>query len=167
MCQLSSDKIGVEHTLFTGNSGPQYFCELKSLQNHNLLKGAAWLTPVPPLCFLFLSAFLLFAYISLCFFKTSHEANVYCSSVPTGDQSLSYIHCLPRRNSRDWSVEHITKDRIGQPEVCILNYCLASYSCAVRNINSKVWEWIDRCHNPHAQQIDRNESSWGTLQANP
>lgn len=48
--------------------------------------------------------------------RTSHETNVYCTSVPTGDQSLSYIHCLPRRNSRDWSVEHITKDRIGQPE---------------------------------------------------
>lgn len=53
MCQLSSDKIGVEHTLFTGNSGPQYLCELKSLQNHNLLKGAAWLTPVPPSLFSF------------------------------------------------------------------------------------------------------------------
>nr|XP_048309412.1 uncharacterized protein C1orf87 homolog isoform X2 [Myodes glareolus] len=48
--------------------------------------------------------------------QTSHEANVYCSSVPTGDQSLSYIHCLPRRNSRDLSVEHITKNRMGQPE---------------------------------------------------
>lgn len=127
---MSTDKIGVGNAFFTGNSGPQYLRELKSLQNCYLLKGAPWLTPVPPSCFLFLSAFLPFDYISLCFFKTSHEANVYCSSVPTGDQSLSYIHCLPRRNSRDLSVEHITKNRMGQPEVCILNYCLVSYSCA-------------------------------------
>ncbi|XP_049992381.1 uncharacterized protein C1orf87 homolog isoform X1 [Alexandromys fortis] len=48
--------------------------------------------------------------------RTSHEANVYCSSVPTGDQSLSYMHYLPRRKSRDCSLEHITKERIGQPE---------------------------------------------------
>ncbi|CAH6790549.1 Gm12695 [Phodopus roborovskii] len=48
--------------------------------------------------------------------RISHDANVYCSSVPTGDQSLSYIHCLPRRKSRDWSLEHITKDSSGQPK---------------------------------------------------
>ncbi|XP_041507094.1 uncharacterized protein C1orf87 homolog [Microtus oregoni] len=48
--------------------------------------------------------------------RTSHEANVYCSSVPTGDQSLSYMHYLPTRKSRDCSLEHITKERIGQPE---------------------------------------------------
>lgn len=69
MCQLSSDKIGVEHTLFTGNSGPQYFCELKSLQNHNLLKGAAWLTPVSPLfvffSFLLFCSLLIFLFVSL------------------------------------------------------------------------------------------------------
>ncbi|KAL6085569.1 hypothetical protein STEG23_007313, partial [Scotinomys teguina] len=48
--------------------------------------------------------------------RISHESNVYCSSVPTGDQSLSYIHCFPRRKSRDWSLEHIAKDSSGQPE---------------------------------------------------
>lgn len=69
------------------------------------------------------------SYICLCIFKASHEANVYCSSVPTGDQSLSYMHCLPRRKSRDWSLERETKDRIGQPEVCTLNYWLVLYSC--------------------------------------
>ncbi|CAO2588165.1 Uncharacterized protein C1orf87 homolog, partial [Lemmus lemmus] len=48
--------------------------------------------------------------------RTSHEANIYCSSVPTGDQSQSYIHYLPRRKSRDCSLGHRTKDRTGQPE---------------------------------------------------
>ncbi|XP_057640561.1 uncharacterized protein C1orf87 homolog [Chionomys nivalis] len=52
--------------------------------------------------------------------RTSHEANVYCSSVPTGDQSLSYMHYLPRRKSRDCSLEHITKERTGQPEETVL-----------------------------------------------
>ncbi|XP_006974092.1 uncharacterized protein C1orf87 homolog isoform X1 [Peromyscus maniculatus bairdii] len=51
--------------------------------------------------------------------RISHEANVYCSSVPTGDQSLSYIHCHPSRKSRDWSLEHITKDSSEQPEEII------------------------------------------------
>ncbi|XP_064349597.1 uncharacterized protein C1orf87 homolog [Camelus dromedarius] len=48
--------------------------------------------------------------------KVSNQANVYCSSVPTGDQSLSYIHGLPRRNLRDWSVKQMTKSSFGQPE---------------------------------------------------
>ncbi|KAL1776244.1 hypothetical protein HispidOSU_003742 [Sigmodon hispidus] len=48
--------------------------------------------------------------------RISHETNAYCSSVPTGDQSLSYIHCLPRRKSRDWSLKHITKDSSEQLE---------------------------------------------------
>ncbi|XP_051020409.1 uncharacterized protein C1orf87 homolog [Acomys russatus] len=48
--------------------------------------------------------------------RISHEANVHCSSVPTGDQSLSYIHCLPRRKSGDWSLEHTAKDSSGHSE---------------------------------------------------
>ncbi|ERE83052.1 EF-hand-like domain containing protein [Cricetulus griseus] len=48
--------------------------------------------------------------------RISHDGNVYCSSAPTSDQSLSYIHCLPRRKSRDWSLEHITKEISSQPE---------------------------------------------------
>ncbi|XP_040613073.1 uncharacterized protein C1orf87 homolog isoform X2 [Mesocricetus auratus] len=48
--------------------------------------------------------------------QISQDAKVYCSSVPTGDQTLSYIHGLPRRKSRDWSLEHITKDSSGQTE---------------------------------------------------
>ncbi|XP_072831879.1 uncharacterized protein C1orf87 homolog isoform X8 [Vicugna pacos] len=44
------------------------------------------------------------------------KANIYCSSVPTGDQSLSYIHGLPRRNLRDWSLEQMAKSSSGQPE---------------------------------------------------
>ncbi|XP_017449066.1 uncharacterized protein C1orf87 homolog isoform X1 [Rattus norvegicus] len=43
----------------------------------------------------------------------SHGANVHCSSVPAGDQSLSYMHSLPRRKSIDWCLEN-TKDNSGQ-----------------------------------------------------
>ncbi|XP_070259458.1 uncharacterized protein C1orf87 homolog isoform X2 [Myotis yumanensis] len=42
------------------------------------------------------------------------KANVYCSSVPTGDQSLSYIHGLPRSKLRDWSLEQMGSS--DQPE---------------------------------------------------
>ncbi|XP_006862567.1 PREDICTED: uncharacterized protein C1orf87 homolog [Chrysochloris asiatica] len=44
------------------------------------------------------------------------KANVHCSSVPTGDQSLSYIHGLPRRNFRDWSLEQMAREGSEQPE---------------------------------------------------
>ncbi|KAM7099282.1 uncharacterized protein C1orf87 homolog isoform 5-T5 [Molossus nigricans] len=45
------------------------------------------------------------------------QANVYCSSVPTGDQSLSYIHGLPRRKRRDWPLEQMARGGSHQPEV--------------------------------------------------
>ncbi|XP_021016775.1 uncharacterized protein C1orf87 homolog [Mus caroli] len=48
--------------------------------------------------------------------RTSYEANVHCSSVPTGDQSLSYMHSLPRRKSVGWCLEHTAKDSSGQAE---------------------------------------------------
>ncbi|XP_072586876.1 uncharacterized protein C1orf87 homolog isoform X1 [Vulpes vulpes] len=48
--------------------------------------------------------------------KIPSQANVYCSSVPTGDQSLSYIHGLPRRNIRDWSLERMPRGSSDQPE---------------------------------------------------
>ncbi|KAM8792311.1 LOW QUALITY PROTEIN: uncharacterized protein C1orf87 homolog [Rhynchonycteris naso] len=35
------------------------------------------------------------------------KANVHCISVPTGDQSLSYIHGLPRRKLKDWTLEQM------------------------------------------------------------
>ncbi|XP_037683001.1 uncharacterized protein C1orf87 homolog [Choloepus didactylus] len=41
--------------------------------------------------------------------KIPNQANVHCSSVPTGDQSLSYIHGLPRRNIKDWSLEWMVR----------------------------------------------------------
>ncbi|XP_069334110.1 uncharacterized protein C1orf87 homolog [Eulemur rufifrons] len=46
------------------------------------------------------------------------QANGYCSSVPTGDQSLSYVHGLPRRKLRDWSLEQMVSSASGsdQPE---------------------------------------------------
>ncbi|XP_008587637.1 PREDICTED: uncharacterized protein C1orf87 homolog [Galeopterus variegatus] len=44
------------------------------------------------------------------------QANVHCSSVPTGDQSLSYMHGLPRRKHRDWSLEQMVKGSSDQPE---------------------------------------------------
>ncbi|ELK06208.1 hypothetical protein PAL_GLEAN10023811 [Pteropus alecto] len=44
------------------------------------------------------------------------KANVHCISVPTGDQSLSYIHGLPRRNFRDWSLEQMARGGSDQPE---------------------------------------------------
>lgn len=43
----------------------------------------------------------------------SHRANVHCSSEPAGDQSLSYMHSLPRRKSIDWCLEN-TKNNSGQ-----------------------------------------------------
>ncbi|XP_057566531.1 uncharacterized protein C1orf87 homolog [Hippopotamus amphibius kiboko] len=48
--------------------------------------------------------------------KIPNQANVYCSSVPTGDQSLSYIHGLPRRKLRDWSLEQMARGSSEQPE---------------------------------------------------
>ncbi|XP_058549759.1 uncharacterized protein C1orf87 homolog [Neofelis nebulosa] len=48
--------------------------------------------------------------------KIPIQANAHCSSVPTGDQSLSYIHGLPRRNLRDWSLEQMVRDSSDQPE---------------------------------------------------
>ncbi|XP_004679113.1 PREDICTED: uncharacterized protein C1orf87 homolog [Condylura cristata] len=48
--------------------------------------------------------------------KIRGQANVYCSSVPSGDQSLSYIHGLPRRNFRDWSLEQMMRNNSDQPE---------------------------------------------------
>nr|KAF6504127.1 carcinoma-related EF-hand protein [Rousettus aegyptiacus] len=44
------------------------------------------------------------------------KVNVHCISVPTGDQSLSYIHGLPRRNLRDWSLEQMARGGSDQPE---------------------------------------------------
>ncbi|XP_060062289.1 uncharacterized protein C1orf87 homolog isoform X2 [Erinaceus europaeus] len=41
---------------------------------------------------------------------------VHCSSVPSGDQSLSYIHGLPRRNLRDWSLEQMVRESSNQTE---------------------------------------------------
>ncbi|KAM5265655.1 uncharacterized protein C1orf87 homolog isoform 1-T2 [Hipposideros larvatus] len=43
------------------------------------------------------------------------KANIHCSSVPTGDQTLSYIHGLPRKRLRDWSMEqmaHVGADQV-------------------------------------------------------
>ncbi|XP_028634632.1 uncharacterized protein C1orf87 homolog [Grammomys surdaster] len=51
--------------------------------------------------------------------RFSHEANIHCSSVPTGDQSQSYIHSLPRRKSIDWYLEHTAKDNSGQAEEAV------------------------------------------------
>ncbi|XP_042638373.1 uncharacterized protein C1orf87 homolog [Orycteropus afer afer] len=48
--------------------------------------------------------------------KVSNQARVHCSSVPTGDQSLSYIHGLPRRNLRDWTLEQMVRGGSDQPE---------------------------------------------------
>ncbi|XP_029413672.1 uncharacterized protein C1orf87 homolog, partial [Nannospalax galili] len=39
-----------------------------------------------------------------------HKANLHCSSVPTGDHSLSYMHQLPRRKPRDQSLEQMARD---------------------------------------------------------
>ncbi|KAM9106686.1 LOW QUALITY PROTEIN: uncharacterized protein C1orf87 homolog [Megaptera novaeangliae] len=48
--------------------------------------------------------------------KIPNQENVYCSSVPTGDQSLSY-HGLPRRNFRDSSLEQMARGSSDQPNV--------------------------------------------------
>ncbi|PNJ54093.1 C1orf87 isoform 2 [Pongo abelii] len=48
--------------------------------------------------------------------KIPRQANVHCSSVPTGDQSLSYVHGVPRRKLRDWSLEQMVRGSSDQPE---------------------------------------------------
>ncbi|XP_037356137.1 uncharacterized protein C1orf87 homolog [Talpa occidentalis] len=48
--------------------------------------------------------------------KIHGQASVHCSSVPSGDQSLSYIHGLPRRNFRDWSLEQMERNNSDQPK---------------------------------------------------
>ncbi|XP_053511617.1 LOW QUALITY PROTEIN: uncharacterized protein C1orf87 homolog [Artibeus jamaicensis] len=45
------------------------------------------------------------------------RATVHCSSVPTGDQSLSYIYGLPRRKLRDWSWEQMANRGSDKSEV--------------------------------------------------
>ncbi|XP_032969051.1 uncharacterized protein C1orf87 homolog isoform X1 [Rhinolophus ferrumequinum] len=44
------------------------------------------------------------------------KENVHCISVPTGDQSLSYIHGFPRRKLRDWSLEQMARVGLEQPK---------------------------------------------------
>ncbi|XP_074190903.1 uncharacterized protein C1orf87 homolog isoform X2 [Rhinolophus sinicus] len=44
------------------------------------------------------------------------KGNVHCISVPTGDQSLSYIHGFPRRKLRDWSLEQMARVGFEQPK---------------------------------------------------
>ncbi|XP_004483929.2 uncharacterized protein C1orf87 homolog [Dasypus novemcinctus] len=41
--------------------------------------------------------------------KIPNQVNAHCISVPTGDQSLSYIHGPPRRKRRDWSLTHMMR----------------------------------------------------------
>ncbi|KAL4699759.1 hypothetical protein H8957_000453 [Semnopithecus entellus] len=48
--------------------------------------------------------------------KIPSQTNVHCSSVPTGDQSLSYVHGVPRRKLRDWSLEQMVRGGSDQPE---------------------------------------------------
>ncbi|XP_077005587.1 uncharacterized protein C1orf87 homolog [Tamandua tetradactyla] len=48
--------------------------------------------------------------------KVPRQANVHCSSVPTGDQSLSYIHGLPRRNLRDYSLKQMVRGNSDEHE---------------------------------------------------
>ncbi|XP_040834535.1 uncharacterized protein C1orf87 homolog [Ochotona curzoniae] len=48
--------------------------------------------------------------------KVSRWTNVHCSSVPTGDQSLSYLHDFPRRKLRNQSLEQMAVAGSEQPE---------------------------------------------------
>ncbi|XP_072505779.1 uncharacterized protein C1orf87 homolog isoform X1 [Notamacropus eugenii] len=40
-------------------------------------------------------------------------ANAQCSSVPSGDKSLSYVHGLPKPNPIDWTLEHKSRNGPG------------------------------------------------------
>ncbi|XP_043860188.1 uncharacterized protein C1orf87 homolog isoform X2 [Dromiciops gliroides] len=40
-------------------------------------------------------------------------ANAQCSSVPSGDQSLSYLHGLPKPSPIDWTLEHMSRNGPG------------------------------------------------------
>ncbi|XP_053432729.1 uncharacterized protein C1orf87 homolog [Nycticebus coucang] len=48
--------------------------------------------------------------------KVTSQAHGRCISVPTGDQSLSCVHGLPRRKLRDWSLEQMVSSGCAQPE---------------------------------------------------
>ncbi|XP_051712380.2 uncharacterized protein C1orf87 homolog [Oryctolagus cuniculus] len=48
--------------------------------------------------------------------KVPSWENVHCSSVPTGDQSLSYVHGLPRRKLKDLSLEQMAVAGSNQSE---------------------------------------------------
>nr|XP_002750932.3 uncharacterized protein C1orf87 homolog isoform X2 [Callithrix jacchus] len=48
--------------------------------------------------------------------KIPGRADVYCCSVPAGDQSLSYVHGIPRRKLRDWSLEQMVRGGSDQHE---------------------------------------------------
>lgn len=93
---------------------------LKSFEWEYVLR-ISWLTHIFHFFFSFSSpSLLILTTIYLCFFKVSNQANVYCIAQPTGDQSLSYIHGLPRRNFRDWSLEQMARSSSDQPKVCIV-----------------------------------------------
>lgn len=115
----------LRQTFFFGDSMTQRFHGLSQLR-----LGTCWKELVGSVIFSLLSSFSsqlpywnLIPFICLCFFKTPNQANVHCSSVPTGDQSLSYIHGLPRKKLRDWSSEQMERVRSDQPEVGILRVC--------------------------------------------
>ncbi|KAM4871316.1 uncharacterized protein C1orf87 homolog isoform 1-T2 [Thomomys bottae] len=48
--------------------------------------------------------------------KNPRQTNVHCYSVPTGDQALSYIHGLPKRELQDSSLELMARSSSGQLE---------------------------------------------------
>lgn len=48
--------------------------------------------------------------------RIPNQVNVHCRSVPSGDQTLSYIHALPRKNLRDLSLEQMVRDGPDQSE---------------------------------------------------
>uniref|UniRef100_H0X5D5 Chromosome 1 open reading frame 87 n=1 Tax=Otolemur garnettii TaxID=30611 RepID=H0X5D5_OTOGA len=48
--------------------------------------------------------------------KIPIQAQGRCISVPTGDQSLSYVHGLPRRKLRDWSLEQMMSSGSAQTD---------------------------------------------------
>lgn len=151
----------LRQTFFFGDSMTQWLHGLSHLELGICLKEF-----VGSVIFSLLSSFsspLLFwdlvPFICLCFFKTPNQPNVHCSSVPTGDQSLSYIHGLPRRKLRDWSLEQMERRSSDQPEVCILG--VGEFSIVDEGVlfvncilwcgtdNKTVWGWTGGHPTPH------------------
>ncbi|KAM6168324.1 LOW QUALITY PROTEIN: uncharacterized protein C1orf87 homolog [Erethizon dorsatum] len=83
--------------------------------------------------------------------RTSDQANVYFSSVPTGHQSLSYVHGLPRRRLGGWSMEQradVTKKASGMTREDVFLLTLVRRELKLYPLSSSLLDQLQGDLNP-------------------